>query len=159
MRPGSDIRVPDDGPPGAAAGLRVAWRLSVGGAAVVAAALILLGPAALGLLYGPSFGPAGGALALLALSLIPSMAATHRSLELVATGRETQMLWAQGASLVVLVALLVVLLPIGGWPGAAWAILAAETFQASVLLALRLRSVVSHRQVANELAGRRAGWA
>lgn len=140
---------------GTNAGLRSAWRVSVGGAAVVSAALLVLGSVVVGRLYGPAFGPSVGALAILALSIVPSTAATHRSLELVATGRERQMVRVLAVSLAVLLALLAVLLPAAGWLGVCWAILGAETFQAALLLAGRRRpSGIATRRRADAPAAR-----
>ena len=117
-------------------GLRSAWRLTIAGGVVIGAALVLLGPAVTGVLYGPAFAPSAAALAILAVSVVPSTLATHRSLELVAAGREGQMVRALLASLAVLVALLALLVPVVGWLGAPWAILGAEVFQAGALLSV-----------------------
>lgn len=118
-------------------GLRGAWLLTVLGAAVIAAVLVMVGPVAIALLYGPAFAPSAAALAILALSVVPATIATHRSLELVASNREGQMVRALLASLTVLIALLAVLLPLAGWLGAPLAILGAEAFQAAALYATR----------------------
>lgn len=105
-------------------------RLSLLLAAVVSAGLLAAGPLLIGRLYGPTFGPATGALAVLALSVVPSTLATYRSLELVATRREQVTL---GGLLLSLLVLLAVLVPAIGWVGACWAVLAAETTQAIAL--------------------------
>ncbi len=107
-----------------------ARRLSLGLAVVVAAVLLVAGPAAVAVLYGPAFAPSAGAVAILALSVVPSMIATFQSLEFVATRRERLTLRALLLSLAALVGLIAVMVPAIGWIGACWAVLAAETVQA-----------------------------
>ncbi|MGH2467923.1 MAG: oligosaccharide flippase family protein [Candidatus Limnocylindrales bacterium] len=144
--------------------LRTARWLTLGPAAVVSAVLLVLGPAIIRLLYGSGFEPSGSALAILALSIVPATAATHRSLELVAAGRERQMARALAASLAVLLVLLAGLVPAVGWTGAAWAVLGAEAFQAAVLLVPRGRWPARDggkraRALALAATGRREGLA
>lgn len=115
--------------------MRTARWLTLGPAAIISALLLVFGPGIIRFLYGSGFGASGSALAVLALSIVPATAATHRSLELVAAGREGHMAGALAASLAVLVVLLAALVPTVGWTGAAWAVLGAETVQAALLLA------------------------
>lgn len=118
---------------GSDAGLGWSLRLSIGLAAAVSAALLMLGPLLVGRLYGPAFAPASVALAILALSVVPSTLATYRSLDLVASRREHATLRALLLSLAVLLALLATLVPALGWVGACWAVLGAEMVQATAL--------------------------
>jgi len=112
------------------------WRLSVAGAGAISGVLVLIAPLVIELLYGPTFGPASGALAILGLSLVPSTIATYRSLELLASHREGRTLRALTVSLAALGALLAVLIPLLGWIGACWAILGAEIVQAGAVVYL-----------------------
>ncbi|HEX5239870.1 MAG TPA: oligosaccharide flippase family protein [Candidatus Limnocylindrales bacterium] len=112
---------------------RAARAISLGGSIVIAAILVLFGPAIVGLLYGPSFEPAAAVLSILAIGVIPSIEATRGSLELVASGRETAMIGALAGSLATLVLLLAVLVPVAAAPGAAWAVLGGELVQAGLV--------------------------
>jgi O-antigen/teichoic acid export membrane protein len=125
---------------------RSAWGLSLAGAIAITLGLIVLGPPLVDRLYGPAFRPAAAGLAILALSILPSVVATHRSLELLAAHREREMVTVLAAALGVLGLLLAALVPPLGWTGAAWSIGGAEAFQAVALLALgrRLRSRLRH---------------
>jgi len=128
---------PEDG---ALAGrLAWAWRLSLLGALAIAATLLVVGPVLVRMLYGEAFAPASAGLAILALALVPSTIAGYLSLELLAAHRERSALWALFASLAVLVALLLALVPAIGWTGAAWAILGADAVQAALLLLVTSR--------------------
>jgi O-antigen/teichoic acid export membrane protein len=116
-----------------AATLRWSWRASLAGSLGLAAALAILSPFAISLLYGPDFAPAATALAILALGIVPSTAATYRSLALVAAYREPVVLRALVAGLVALAVLVPVFVPAFGWAGACWGILAAEVVQLSAM--------------------------
>jgi O-antigen/teichoic acid export membrane protein len=115
---------------------RWSW-LTLGGALLVAAALLVTGPALVGLLYGPEFAPSATALAILALALVPSVLATYQSLDLVARGMEAATVRAQAVSLGALVVFVVVLVSAFGWVAGCWAVLAAETLQAGLFFAVR----------------------
>jgi len=119
----------------AAEALRWSWWASVAASVLIAAALVVLGPVMIAVLYGPDFGPAGPALAILALSVVPSTAATWRSLALLAAHREPAVLRAVVVGVVILAVLLAVLVPAVGWIGACWAVLLADVGQLTVLVA------------------------
>ena len=117
--------------------LRQSFRLSVAAACVVAAALVLAGPAAMQLLFTSTFAPAAPGLVILALSILPSTIATYVSLEVVAWHRPDLALRALVTSLLVLLALVAGLVPAVGWIGACWAVVAAESVQAVGLVMAR----------------------
>jgi O-antigen/teichoic acid export membrane protein len=104
-------------------------------ALVVAAVLAAFADPIVGLLFGPGFEAAAGALRVLAWILIPYTASAFLSLALMAAHRERAVARGLAAGLVVLVVLCVWLIPSLGLVGACWASLAAETAQASVLIA------------------------
>jgi O-antigen/teichoic acid export membrane protein len=109
-------------------------RMSTVAAGALSAGLAILAPFIVRLLYGPAFGPSAGALAILAISIVPSTIASYRSLALLAEHREALALRALAASLMALIGLLAVLIPIAGWIGACWAVLGAESVLAAGML-------------------------
>lgn len=127
------------------------WRWSIALAGLITAGLLVVGPAMVGRLYGPAFAPASGALAVLALSIVPSTLSTFQSLVLLASHREAITLRVVASSLVVLAALLALLLPAVGWIGACWAVVGAETVQAALMLGAGSRTaeaVFGRRRIA-----------
>jgi O-antigen/teichoic acid export membrane protein len=116
------------------------WRLCVLLGGLVTAALLLLGPFIIDVLYPATFGPSKTALAILALTVVPSTVATYQSLTLLAEHREDETLRVLLISVTVLAALLVVLIPAIGWVGACWAVLGADTTQAVLMLRTRAGS-------------------
>jgi len=130
--------------PGSAAGaapLRQSLRLSMAAGAIVTAVLLVAGPLAMGILFGPAFEPASAGLAILALSVLPSTLATYLSLEAVANHREGLALGSLVLSLVTLVVLVAGLVPALGWIGACWAVVVAESVQAIGLASARWRAI------------------
>jgi O-antigen/teichoic acid export membrane protein len=121
-------------------GLTWSWRVCMALGALVTAGLLVLGPLLIDWLYGPAFGPSKGALAILALTVVPSTVATYQSLALLAGHREDETLRVLALSLAVLVAMLAVLVPTVGWIGACWAMLAADMAQAGLMLRARART-------------------
>jgi O-antigen/teichoic acid export membrane protein len=113
------------------------WRLCVALGGLVSAGLLVLGPLLIGRLYGPAFGPSKNALAILALTVVPCTMATYQSLALLAAHREHVTLLVLATSVTVLVVLMAVLIPTIGWLGACWAVLAADTVQAVLMLLAR----------------------
>jgi O-antigen/teichoic acid export membrane protein len=127
----------DATPDGDGPDLGWSWRVCLGLGGVVTAGLLVLGPFLIDRLYGPTFGPSRSGLAILALTVIPSTVATYTSLALLAAHREGETLRVLLISLAVLLVLLAVLLPTVGWMGACWAVLGADTTQASLMLLIR----------------------
>ena len=119
------------------AGLHWSWRVCVIFGGIVTAGLLLVGPLLIDWLYGPAFAPSKRALDILALAVVPSTVATYQSLSLLAAHRETDNLRILGASVVVLLAALTTLVPTVGWIGACWAVVIADTTQASLMLVAR----------------------
>jgi O-antigen/teichoic acid export membrane protein len=103
-------------------------------AVAAAAALSVLADPLVAFLYGPAFGSAGGALRILAWTLVPYTASSYLSLALVAARRERPVTEALVGGLAVLVALSVWLIPTAGLLGSCWATLTAETFLATLLV-------------------------
>src|SRR5262249_5609716 len=68
------------------------WRLCVVLGGLVTAGLLVLGPLIIDVLYAPTFGPSKTALAILALTIVPSTVATYQSLTLLAEHREDETL-------------------------------------------------------------------
>jgi O-antigen/teichoic acid export membrane protein len=129
---------PDSGLPNArspeSTSLGRTWRVAVTGAAAISGVLVVGSSVVIGLLYGPAFAPASGALAILGLTLVPSTIATYRSLELLASQREDRTLRALSLAILAMVLLLAILIPLVGWIGACWAILGAEVVQAGSMV-------------------------
>jgi O-antigen/teichoic acid export membrane protein len=129
---------PDSGLPNArspeSTSLGRTWRVAVTGAAAISGVLVVGSSVVIGLLYGPAFAPASGALAILGLTLVPSTIATYRSLELLASHREDRTLRALSLAILAMVLLLAILIPLVGWIGACWAILGAEVVQAGSMV-------------------------
>jgi O-antigen/teichoic acid export membrane protein len=125
--------------PGArrAGALDWSWRVCLALGAVVTIALLVVGPVLIDWLYGPAFAPSKGGLAILAVAVLPSTMATYQSLALLAAHREADTLRVLAVSLGVLVVAAGVLVPAIGWQGACWAILAADTVQACLMLRAR----------------------
>ena len=117
--------------------LHWSWRMCIVLGGVVTAGLLLLGPLLIEWLYGPAFAPSKGALAILALAVVPSTVATYQSLSLLAAHREADNLRVLGASLGVLLVALAALIPTIGWRGACWAVVIADTTQAGLMLLAR----------------------
>jgi O-antigen/teichoic acid export membrane protein len=123
-------------------GLQRSWRACLLLGALVSVGLLVIGPWLIELLYGPSFVPSQNALRILALTIVPSTAATYQSLALLADHRDEETLWIQVISLVVLAVLLAGLIASFGWLGACWAVLGAETARAALMLYARYGSSV-----------------
>jgi O-antigen/teichoic acid export membrane protein len=123
-------------------GLQRSWRACLVLGALVSAGLLLIGPWLIEVLYGPSFVPSQNALRILALSIVPSTAATYQSLALLADHRDDETLWIQVVSLVALAVLLAGLVASFGWLGACWAVLGAETARAALMVYARYGSAV-----------------
>ena len=113
------------------------WRLCVVLGGAVTAGLLLLGPTLVGWFYGPAFAPSTGGLAILALAVVPSTMASYQSLALLAAHREADTLRVLAVSLGVLVVAAGVLIPAVGWQGACWAVVAADTMQAALMIRAR----------------------
>jgi O-antigen/teichoic acid export membrane protein len=122
------------------------WRLCVVLGGLVTAGLLVLGPLIIDVLYAPAFGPSKTALAILALTVVPSTVATYQSLTLLAEHREDETLRVLAISVAVLIALLVVLIPAIGWVGACWAVLGADVTQAALMLRTRVRLGLAARR-------------
>jgi O-antigen/teichoic acid export membrane protein len=120
--------------------LRWSWRLSVVSAVLISGALLLLGPTLVDHLYGAAFGPAKPALAILAVGVVPSTIAAYQSLALLAADRARDGLRALSASLATLVAATAALIPAVGWIGACWALVIADTTNAALMTAARVRA-------------------
>jgi O-antigen/teichoic acid export membrane protein len=118
--------------------------IALGG--LVTAALLVLGPLIIDVLYAPTFGPSKTALAILALTVVPSTVATYQSLTLLAEHREDETLRVLAVSAAVLMALLLVLIPAIGWIGACWAVLGADITQAVLMLRTRARAGLAARR-------------
>jgi O-antigen/teichoic acid export membrane protein len=121
------------------------WRTCLLLGAAVSIALLLVGPLLIEWFFGPAFAPSKGALAILALTVVPSTAATYQSMALLADHRDTDTLRILTISLAVLVALLATLVPAVGWTGACWAVLGADFVHAALLLRARSDRSVSGR--------------
>jgi O-antigen/teichoic acid export membrane protein len=122
------------------------WRLCIALGGLVTAALLVLGPLIIDVLYAPTFGPSKTALAILALTVVPSTVATYQSLTLLAEHREDETLRVLAVSAAVLMALLLVLIPAIGWIGACWAVLGADITQAVLMLRTRARAGLAARR-------------
>jgi len=120
-----------------AAALALSWRVCIALGGAVTVGLLVVGPALIDWLYGPAFAPSKGGLAILAVAVLPSTMATYQSLALLAAHREADTLRVLAISLGVLVLAASVLVPTVGWQGACWAILAADTAQAGLMLRAR----------------------
>ncbi|MHB8400002.1 MAG: lipopolysaccharide biosynthesis protein [Candidatus Limnocylindrales bacterium] len=120
-----------------AGAIAVARRRSVVVAGAIAVGLLVAGPALVDRLFGSAFAPAATGLAVLAVSLVPSAVASHRTIELLAVGAERPIGVALVASLATLVVLLIALVPRIGWLGGAWAVVAAECVDAWLLVRAR----------------------
>jgi O-antigen/teichoic acid export membrane protein len=113
------------------------WRVCVALGGVVTAGLLVLGPALVDWFYGPAFAPSKGGLAILALAVVPSTMATYQSLALLAAHREADTVRVLAICLGVLVVASSVLVPALGWQGACWAVVAADTTQAGLMIRAR----------------------
>jgi O-antigen/teichoic acid export membrane protein len=113
------------------------WRACLLLGAGVSIALLLVGPLLIEWFFGPAFAPSKGALAILALTVVPSTAATYQSMAFLADHRDADTLRILTISLAVLVVLLATLVPAVGWIGACWAVLGADTVHAGLLLRAR----------------------
>ncbi|MBF6606354.1 MAG: oligosaccharide flippase family protein [Chloroflexi bacterium] len=138
--------------PSGAADVRALQRArdrSIVAAGGISALLIVGGPLIVDRLFGASFAPAAFGLGVLALALVPSAIASHRTIELLAVGAESMVGRALLASLATLIVLLAAFVPIVGWIGAAWAVVGAESVNAGLLVRVRVSP--------SALAERRAG--
>ena len=135
---------------GPAPALGWSWRVCVALGGAVTAGLLVLGPTLVDWFYGPAFAPSKGGLAILALAVVPSTMATYQSLALLAAHREADTLRVLAISLGVLVAAAGVLVPAVGWQGACWAVVAADTTQA--VLMIRARAAVGRSRPARPWA-------
>lgn len=115
-------------------GSKLAWRLALSGAVGIAVALVAFGSLLMRLAFGGDFEPAAGGLAILALAVVPSSLVTFQLLELVAGHRERAALRALVVSSAVLLVTIAALVPRIGWAGGPWAVVAAESVQAAILL-------------------------
>ncbi len=113
---------------------RLPWGFLLGAALLGASALSLLAAPLVNLLFGAEYLPAVPILQILAWTLIPYTVNNLLSLAFLAEKRETLVARALTASLLGLAVLLVWWEPLAGGQGAAWAVLAAESFQAIILL-------------------------
>ena len=86
-------------------------------------------------LYGAGFAASAGVLRILAWTLLPFTISTYLTLACLAAGRERIVTRALTAGLLALALMNLLLIPVKGPAGAAWAALAAECIQAAVLLA------------------------
>jgi O-antigen/teichoic acid export membrane protein len=124
-----------------------AWRgsflrpalLLLAAAMLGSAALWLLAPFLVPLLFGREFSSGVPALRVLAWMLIPYAVNSFLTLAFLARGEERSVLRALGASLLVLLALTAWWAPARGAQGAAWAALGAEALQSVVLIGIDLR--------------------
>lgn len=121
--------------PGSSDTFRLTWIFLLAGAALIALTLSLLAAPLVNLLFGADFVPSIAALRILAWMLVPYTVNTYLTLAFVAAKRERNVAVALSASLFTLVLLNLWWIPRFGLVGAAWAALAAESFQAIVLLA------------------------
>lgn len=104
-------------------------------ALVAAGALTALADPLVALVFGAGFAPAAGAVRILAWVLVPYTIGSHRSLALVAAHREREVARALSLAVATLAVAGGAAIPHGGILGASWAVLAAESVQAVVLLA------------------------
>lgn len=136
-----------------AGALRRARDRSIVAAVAISGLLIVAGPTIVDRLFGASFAPAAIGLGVLAVALVPSAVASHRTIELLAVGAEAAVGRALLASLAMLVVLLAVLVPVVGWIGAAAAVVGAESVDAGLLL--RARDRREPRMAVVQAGGRR----
>lgn len=108
-------------------------------ALVVAGGLAIAGRMLVERLYGSAFAESKDALTILAVGLVASCVATFESLALLAEHREREVVRVMAACLAVLLVGLVVMVAAIGWVGACWAMLAADTAQAALLMSRRAR--------------------
>lgn len=104
-------------------------------AVTAATALTLLADPLVAIAFGASFAPAAAAVRILAWVLVPYTLSSHRSLELVATGREREVARALVLAVVTLAVLGALAIRSSGIAGASAVILAAECVQALALVA------------------------
>ncbi|MDE3192642.1 MAG: oligosaccharide flippase family protein [Chloroflexota bacterium] len=104
-------------------------------ALAAAAVLSVAADPLVAVLFGPAFLPAAAALRILAWVLVPYTVSSHRSLELLAEGRESEVTRALMLAVVALAVLGSVAVRSSGVVGACWAVLAAECVQAIALSA------------------------
>lgn len=109
----------------------------LGGAVLIALVLSLAAAPLVTLLFGANFAPTIPALRILAWVLVPNTINTYLTLACIAAKKERRVAVALSASLLALVLLNLWWIPRLGLPGAAWSALAAESFQALLLLAQR----------------------
>lgn len=116
-------------PPGASAANFARLRRIRGGLTLVlmamAAPLVLLGPAIVGLLYDARYTGAGPVVVLVSLALMPQLATLAYDRAALARGDSRGFFAASGLRALVLVVLLVVLVPVKGVAGAAGALMGA----------------------------------
>ena len=121
---------------------------------LAAAVLTAIAPFLLTLIYGPSFRAASASFAILAWMLPVAMLSGHHRYMLIAFGQQRTLLGCTAVSATAAVILGFLLVPLYGGPGAAWALLAANTINL-VLVYLAVRRLIVevpiHRQLANPL--------
>ena len=113
---------------------RLTWIFLLAGAALIALTLSLLAAPLVKLLFGADFAPSTAALRILAWMLVPYTVNTYLTLAFVAAKGERNVAIALSTSLFSLVLLNLWWIPRFGLVGAAWAALAAESFQAILLM-------------------------
>jgi O-antigen/teichoic acid export membrane protein len=123
--------------PGSGKTLRLARIFLLAGSAVLALGLSFFASPLVVLLLGPDFAPSIPVLRILAWVLVPYTLNTYFTLAFVAARQERRVALALAASLLALVLLNLWWIPRLGLSGAAFAVLAAESFQALILLAQR----------------------
>lgn len=132
------------------------WPIQVSllvGAALIALTLSLLAAPLIKLFFGLDFSPSSPILRILAWMLVPYTFDTYLTLVFVAAKQERKVVIALSASLLLLVLLNLWWIPRFGLAGAAWASLAAESFQALLLLAQRgFQIEITQRGGASELS-------
>ncbi len=116
------------------------WKILLGGACLIAIGISFLASPLVYLLYGIHFSGSVRPLIILSWSLIPYTVNTFLTLKLLAEHRETLVVKVLAASLIGLTAMNFWLIPLKGSEGSAWAVLAAESLQAGLLVTFHLRS-------------------
>ena len=114
---------------------RLTWIFLLAGATIIALILSLLAAPLVTILFGADFAPSIPALQILAWMLVPYTVNTYLTLAFVAAKQERMVAVALSASLLALIIINLWWIPRFGLIGAAWAALAAEIFQALLLLA------------------------
>lgn len=128
------------------AAFRPSWLVLLGVAALGSLALFLLAGPLVVLLFGQAYGEAVPALRILAWVLLPYTLNMFLSLAFLANGDEAIVTGALAAGLLALAVLTAQWGQAAGPPGAAWAVLSAESLQSTILLyqaARRLRVVAA----------------